>query len=98
MMSLQVLDTAEGFTQASIVMLEVKCKDEESGTSTRELTPLNTRAFPNFEAFVQVALLTVPLFPLPDRSVTVFPEPSSKEYAATNPGIVASVVVVAILE
>jgi hypothetical protein len=32
-----------------------------------------------------VALVIVPLFPFPDASVTVVPDPSSNPYAATNP-------------
>ena len=35
---------------------------------------------------VHVAPLIVPLFPLPDASVTIIPEPSLKPYAATRPG------------
>jgi hypothetical protein len=33
----------------------------------------------------QVAFEIMPVFPLPDASVTVVPEPSSKPYAATSP-------------
>ena len=33
----------------------------------------------------QVAFAIVPLFPFPDASVTVVPDPSSNPYAATSP-------------
>ena len=65
---------------------------------TSALVPLKTRASPYLPAVVQVAFAIVPLLPLPEESWTVVPVPSLNEYAATRPGIVADVAVVATLE
>jgi hypothetical protein len=59
---------------------------------------LNTSALPNFPDVVHVVFATVPVFPVPEESFTVVPEPSLNEYAATKPGIVACVVALATLE
>ena len=77
-------ETVDGLTQASSVIAAVKCKEAASGIVTRAPDPLNVRAFPYFPEVVQVALAIVPVFPLPDESETVVPEPSLKEYAATS--------------
>ncbi|HKN45567.1 MAG TPA: hypothetical protein VJW23_16775 [Propionibacteriaceae bacterium] len=47
--------------------------------------PLKESTLPYLPADVQVALESVPALPAPERSVTVDPEPSSNENAATNP-------------
>ena len=49
--------------------------------------PLNDRAAPYLPAVVQVAPApdSVPLFPLPDESVHVVPEPSLNPQAPTSP-------------
>src|SRR6476646_901044 len=83
--------TVDGLTQASSVMPLVRCSDVESGIVTRELVPLNDSAPPNLPAVDQVVFETVPLFPFPDESATVAPEPSLKEYAATRPDGAAGV-------
>src|SRR5262249_31285341 len=44
---------------------------------------------PNLPVAAQVVFEVVPLFPLPDASVTVVPVPSSKPYAATSPVVAA---------
>ena len=74
----------EGSTQASNVIPVDSCNDAEFGTVTTELVPLKLNAPPNFPAVLHVAFATVPLFPFPDASVTVVPEPSSNPYAATK--------------
>ena len=51
--------------------------------------PLNESAFPKRPAVAQVAFTSVPVFPFPDESATVAPEPSSNEYAATKPSMAA---------
>jgi hypothetical protein len=48
---------------------------------------LNTSAPPNFPNDAHVAPETVPAFPLPDKSPTDDPDPSSNENAATNPDV-----------
>src|SRR4051794_16251109 len=62
----------------------VRSSDAESGTVTQALVPLNESAFP-YLPVVQVALLSVPVLPLPDESAVVVPLPASKPYAATAP-------------
>jgi hypothetical protein len=42
---------------------------------------------------VRVAFTIEPVFPVPDESVTVVPDVSLNEYAATRPGIVLRIVV-----
>src|SRR5579872_2082746 len=98
MTSRQALLTVDGFTQASRVMALVKCREAESGMVTRAVVPLKTRALPYLPVAVQVAFEIVPVLPLPEASVTVVPEPSSKEYAPTSPVMVARVTAVARLE
>ena len=53
---------------------------------TSALVPLNSSALPYLPVAVQVVFATVPLFPFPDASATVDPDPSSNAYAATRPG------------
>ena len=69
-----------GRTQASKVMPVVGCSDDEFGTETNALVPLNESAFPNLPAAApaHVAFVIVPLLPLPDWSATVVPAPASK--------------------
>src|SRR4051812_32739576 len=85
MTSRQALVIREGFTHASNVIAVVSRRAGESRMVTRELVPLNTRAWPNLPAVVHVALAIVPVPPFPDASETVVPVPSSNEYAATSP-------------
>src|SRR5512139_3854996 len=63
----------------------VSCNELALGTVTTALVPLNTSALPYLPAVIHVAALIVPLLPLPDRSVSVVPDPSLKPYAATRP-------------
>src|SRR5690348_11207213 len=98
MTSRQALVTLLGSTQASRVIPVVRCSEAASGMVTMEEVPLKDRASPYLPAVDQVALLIVPLLPLPDLSVTVVPVPSSKAYAATSPGFAVGVVAVAVLE
>src|SRR5262245_17662765 len=74
-----------GYTHASSVIAAVRPSDAEFATVTCAPLPLNTSALPNLPDVVQVAPLMVPLFPLPERSVTLVPAPSLKLYAATSP-------------
>src|SRR3954452_2038966 len=76
-----------GLTQASIVIAEVSDSEVELGIATDAFVPLNESAFPNLPAPApaHVAFVIVPVFALPDWSVTVVPVPSSKPYAATRP-------------
>ena len=54
--------------------------------------PLNCNAPPYLPDVDHVAFVTEPLFPFPDASVTVEPDPSSNAYAATIPDGSAEVV------
>ena len=54
---------------------------------TRALVPLKTKASPYLPEVVQVALVIVPLLPLPEESLTVVPVPSLNAYAATRPWV-----------
>src|SRR3954467_6831146 len=87
-----------GLTQASMVMPVVSCSVAEFGIVTIESMPLNTSAWPYLPTAVHVALLIVPVFACPDRSLTRVPVPSSKEYAPPRLGLVDAVVAVATLE
>src|SRR5580658_10740772 len=98
MASVQLPLTTVGYTQASIVMPVLRSSEGASGIVMSEFVPLNTRAFPYLPDVVQVALVIVPVLPFPERSLTVVPVPSSKEYAATSPEIVFNVVAVAVVE
>jgi hypothetical protein len=82
--------TVVGYTHASRVIPLVNCNDAASFTVTRALVPLNVNALPYLPEVVHVALPIVPLFPLPDTSVTPVPPPSLKEYAATSPTLGAA--------
>jgi hypothetical protein len=97
-MSRQALVTAVGLTHASSVMPLVRRSDVASATVTLAFVPLKLSAFPYLPWVVQVALLMVPEFPLPERSVVFEPEPSLNEYAATRLLAEACVVAVAVLE
>jgi hypothetical protein len=70
----------------------------ESGIVISALVPLKTSALPYLPAAVQVAFWIVPVFPLPEESLTIDPAPSSNEYAATSSGTVASIVTFATFE
>ena len=68
-----------GSTQASRVMPVVKSREEELGTVTQELSlPVKDKAPPNLPAVDQVALVMVPLLPLPETSARTVPLPASK--------------------
>ena len=60
--------------------------DALSGIETKLLEPLNESALPKRPVVIRVAPVIVPLLPVPERSVTVAPDGSSKPYAATSPG------------
>src|ERR1700744_2984454 len=90
MTSRQLAFTVDGLTHASSVIPLESCSEAELGIVTTELVPLNDSASPNLPAVDHVALLMVPLFPLPEASVTVVPEPSLNPYAATRPEVAAS--------
>src|SRR5262245_50493472 len=89
MTSRQAPVTAVGLTQASRVMAVLRCRDAESLMFTRALLPLNDRASP-YRPAAHVALLIVPVLPLPEASATAVPVPSLNEYAATRAGAVRS--------
>jgi hypothetical protein len=66
----------------------VSCSEAEFGTLTLVLVPLKLIA-PPYLPVPHVAFAAVPLFPLPDESATLVPDPASNEYAATRPGVAA---------
>src|SRR4029077_10593100 len=68
-------------------MALVNCSDVALLMVTKALDPLKVKALPYLPEVVQVAPLIVPLFPLPDRSLTTVPLPSLNPYAATRPGV-----------
>src|SRR5262245_22781662 len=78
--------TAVGRTHASSVIPVVSRSEAASAMSTRALVPLNARAPPYLPAVDHVALTIVPLWPLPEVSVSVLPRPRSKLYEATGWG------------
>ena len=82
--------TVDGSTHASSVIPVVRCSDAASGIVTSALVPLNFSAPPYLPVVAHVALVSVPVLPFPDASVTVVPDPSSNPYAATNPGAAAA--------
>jgi hypothetical protein len=73
-------------------------REDESGTVTRALEPLNESALPYLPAVDQAAVPIDPPFPLPDASATLVPPPSLNEYAATSPVDAAGVVAEAVVE
>ena len=78
--SRHLLVTVEGFTQASRVIAALSCREEELGMFTRELVPLNDKAPLNLPAVVHSVVPTIePVLLLPEASVTLVPEPWSKE-------------------
>ena len=79
------LVTADGRTHASSVMPVVRSSEATSATVTRSLTPSNDSARPKRPAVERVAPEIVPVFELPDESVTVVPVVSSKPQAPTRP-------------
>src|SRR4051812_36854779 len=89
-----------GLTQASSVIPLVRSRLAESFTVIQLLVPLNDSALPYLPVALQVAPLIVPVFPCPERSLTVVPLPSSNEYAATStrggPKYVKPLVIVAL--
>src|SRR5262245_48974033 len=76
--------SASGSTHASRVIALVRFSDVELLIVTQLLTPLNESAWPNLLG-AHVALVIVPVLPLPDVSVRVVPLPWLKLYSATNP-------------
>src|SRR5215471_17209254 len=65
-------------------MALANCSDGALLMVTNALVPLKDKALPYLPEVVHVAPLMVPLFPLPDASVTIVPDPSLKAYAATG--------------
>ena len=74
----QLLPRLVGWTQASRVMPVVRSRLLWSGMVTAALVPLKLSAWPYLLVVVQVALVRVPLLPLPDWSGVVVPLPVSK--------------------
>src|SRR3954449_13171308 len=74
-----------GRTHASRVIPVVKSSELESGTTTTLPIPLNDSALPNLHEVFQVAPVIEPALPLPDRSASVVPAPSSEPSGATRP-------------
>src|SRR5579884_4296935 len=77
--------TTDGFTHDSSVTAAVRSSAAASLTVTQAFVPLNDRALPYRPDVVHAAPEIVPVFPLPEASATVLPNPSLKLYAATNP-------------
>src|SRR3954454_12739612 len=63
----------------------VRSRELLSGIDTKLVEPLNESALPNLPVVMRVAPVIVPVFPAPERSVTVGPDASSNPYAATSP-------------
>ena len=80
----QVEPSATGLIHASIVIPVVRSSSGASGIVTMLEEPLKDSAPPYLPAAVQAAFTIVPVFPLPEASATLAPEPSSNEYAATG--------------
>src|SRR6516162_3642376 len=74
-------------------MALVNCSDAALLMVTKALLPLKDKALPYLPEVVHVAPLMVPLFPLPDISLTTVPLPSLNPYAATKPGVGVAVAV-----
>src|SRR5690348_3448320 len=81
--------TVEGLTHASSVIPVDSCSEAALGIETNAFVPLNCSALPYLPVAAQAAFVIVPVFPLPDASVTVVPDPSSNPYAATSPVVAA---------
>jgi hypothetical protein len=77
-------------THASNVIPLDNRNDAASGTVTTELDPLNCNAFPNLPPATHDAFKTDPLWPFPEASATVDPDPSSNPYDATSPDAAAA--------
>src|SRR5438034_3318197 len=86
MTSRRALLTLLGYTHASRVIPLVNCSDAALLMVTKALVPLNVKALLYLPEVVQVAPVMVPLFPLPDTSLTAVPLPSLNPYAAIRPG------------
>jgi hypothetical protein len=65
---------ALGFTHASSVMPLLRSSEPESGIVTEALDPSNDSAGPNLPEAFHVVPEVLPLFPVPDASVTAVPE------------------------
>ena len=65
---------------------------------TNALLPLNCNALPYLPDAAHVVFAIVPVWPFPDASATVVPEPSSNAYAATRPVAAAGVLAPAMFE
>src|SRR5689334_17978321 len=90
--------TVEGLTHASSVIPVDSCSEAALGIVTSAFVPLNCNAPPYLPDVTRVAFVIVPVWPLPDASVTVVPEPSLNPYAATRPFGPAGVVALATFE
>ncbi len=67
-----------GLTQASSVIPVLRSSELLSGTVTEAFVPLKFRAVPNLPPVAHVVPEVVPLFPVPDASLTALPVPSLK--------------------
>ena len=77
----------DGRTHASTVIPDERSSEAESGIVTQSLTPSKLNADANRPDELHVAPDTVPLFPRPEESATVAPEPALNPYAATSPDV-----------
>jgi hypothetical protein len=84
--------SVSGRTQAESVIPLVRSSESASGTVTTSSTPSKSSAAPMRPFGVHVALVIVPLLPVPEASATTLPVPSSKPYPATSPGGPSAVV------
>jgi hypothetical protein len=75
--SRHALVTVVGNTHASNVIADVNRNDGASGTVTRALDPLKLNAFPNRPDVDHAADPTCPVFPRPEASPALGPDPSS---------------------
>src|SRR5262245_66590929 len=81
----QPLWLAVGWIHAISVIPDDSPSDGDDGTLTRPVEPLNDNAPPYLPVTHDVPPEIVPLFPFPDTSANVDPDPASNVYPATRP-------------
>src|SRR4029453_14018755 len=82
----QSLWLAVGSIHAISVIADDNPSDGDAGTLTRPVEPSNDNAPPYLPVVHDAPPVIVPLFPFPDTSTNVDPDPASNVYPATRPG------------
>src|SRR4051794_32251940 len=82
--------SADGRTQASSVIPELRRSVESSGTVTMPVAPSSVSAWPKRPLAVRAAPPTIVPLRWPSASTAVVPDASSKPYAATRPVLCTS--------